>query len=184
MAIKRLTIDGYGQIELNRVSFPITGKVIADLPLADSFTVSAPAENGMILNANYATGEVTLPTRTDSILALHYSAEKEYDPNIAGLKQFKLVAGGFYPRLGILTIGDRFTTNTVCYDTDDFENDAAIKVAIADAGTIPLYGVVDTTGAIKLTPTLAGTEKVVLQVIKNTTMPDGSYGVKFVVVKA
>ena len=183
MAIQRLTIDGYGQIELNRVSFPITGKVIADLPLADSFTVSAPAENGMILAADYAAGEVTLDGGA-GILALHYSAEKEYDPNIAGLKQFKLVAGGFYPRLGILTEGDRFTTNTVCYDTADFEDDAAIKVAIAAAGTTALYGIADATGAINLVDTLDGTEKVVLQVIKNTTMPDGSYGVKFVVVKA
>ena len=183
MATQRLTIDGYGQIELNRVSFPITGKVIADLPLDTAFTVSAPAENGMVLAINYPAGEVTLPTGTDAILGLHFSAEKEYDPNIAGLKQFKLVAGGFYPRLGIPAVGDRFTTNTICYSDIEFETETLLKSAIANAGTTPLYAIPDVTGALKLTATL-GTPKLGFQVVKATTMPDGSYGVKLVTIVA
>lgn len=183
MATQRLTISGYGQIELNRVSFPITGKVVADLPLDASFDGSPYAENGMVLAVNYATGKVTLPTGTDAILGLHFSAEKEYDPNIAGLKNFKLAAGGFYPRLGIPAVGDRFTTNTICYSDVEFDDDAAVKAAVAAAGTTALYGIPDVTGAIKLTATL-GTPKVGFQVIAGTTMPDGSYGVKLVTIVA
>ena len=182
----RFTIDGYGQIELNRVSFPITGRVIADLPLNAGFTTSAPAENGMILVYDYAAGEVTLPTAKQitnggAMYALHFSAEKEYDPNIAGLKNFKLAAGGFYPRLGILSTGDRFTTN--CLETGLVGGDAAAKGLIANCATTPVYGQPSVSGAIELTAT-APTTPVALKVISGTTMPDGSYGVKFVTIAA
>ena len=185
MAINRLTISGYGQIELNRVAFPITGRVVADLPLNASFTTSAPAENGMILAVDYPGAKVKLPNlSTDTILGLHYSPEKEYDPNLAGLKNFKLTAGGFYPRLGILAVGDRFTTNCICYDTADYADEATAIAALANAATTPVYGKPSTSGAIQIDTALAGTEKVGLQVVEKTTMPDGSIGVKFVVIAA
>lgn len=183
MAIQRLVIDGYGQIELNRVTFPITGKVIADLPLDSSFDGSPYAENGMILAVNYATGKVTLPSGTDKILGIHYSPEKEYDPNLAGLKNFKLAYGNFYPRIGLPSVGDRFTTNTVCYSDAEFATETLLKAAVAAAGTTALYGIPDTTGAIKLTATL-GTPTIGFQVAGATTMPDGSYGVKLVTIVA
>ena len=183
----RLTIDGYGQIELNRVSFPITGRVIADLPLDAGFNAATPAENGMILAYDYAAGKVTLPTAEQitnggASYALHFTAEKEYDPQLPGLKNFKLVAGNFYPRLGILSVGDRFTTNTI--DVGRFTNDATAKAALANCATTAVYGIPGTTGAITLSATLAGKEAVVLKAIKATTMPDTTYGVKFEVVKA
>ena len=192
MATNRLTIDGYAQIELNRVSFPITGRVVADLPLKSTFTTAAPAENGMILAVDYVAGEVTLPTGSDAILALHCSTEKEYDPNLPGLNQFKLVASTssyssrnqtFYPRLGILSVGERFTSNCICYDTTEFADNAAALAALAAADTTPLYGVPDVTGAIKITAT-KGTPKVALQVVKKTTVANGDIGVKFVVIDA
>ena len=53
----------------------------------------------MILAVDYAKGEIDLPTgATDArILALHYSPEKEYDPNLSGLNRFKLVANATNP---------------------------------------------------------------------------------------
>ena len=195
MAINRITIDGYAQVELNRVSFPITGRVIADLPLNSSFNVAAPAENGMILAVDYATGEVKLPTGPsgDAIYALHYSPEKEYDPNLAGLNQFKLLASatntyqfskqGFNPRLGILSVGERFTTNCLCYNTGVFANNALALEALANCATTPVYGVPNALGAIEVTTTL-GTPTVGLQAIEKTTMANGDIGVKFVVIVA
>jgi len=194
MAINRLTIDGYASLELNRVAFPITGRVIADLPLNSGFNAAAPAENGMILGVDYVAGEVTLPTGSDAILALHCSPEKEYDPNLSGLNQFKLVAEannayqgraqGFRPRLGILSVGDRFTTNCVCYNTSTFANNALALAAFANYATTPLYGYADTTGAILVDTTAPTTETIALQVIDYTTVPNGDVGLKFVVIKA
>jgi len=196
MAINRLTIDGYASLELNRVSFPITGRVVADVPLKSTFNSSAPAENGMILAVNYVANEVQLPSGpTDTaVLALHCSPEKEYDPNVSGLNQFKLIAEatntyqnrkqGFYPRLGILSVGEKFTTNCICYDTADYTDNAGALTALTSYASTPVYGIVSTSGAIQIHPTLAGTETLVLQVMGKTTMPNGDIGVKFVVLKA
>lgn len=197
MALTRLIIDGYASLELNRVAFPHTTKVVADLPLAAAFTAQAPAENGMILAVDYAKGEVRKPvTSSDAaavFYALHASTEKEYDPNRGGLKGFSLAASitskyqhnkqGFYPRLGVLEVGDRFTTNCLVYESSTIDNDAALKVLIDGADTTPLYGIPSNTGAIQLTAT-AGTGPLILRVIGATTMPNGDYGVKLVVVKA
>lgn len=198
MAINRLTIDGYASLELNRVSFPITGRVVADLPLNSGFNAAAPAENGMILAVDYATGKVELPTGpTDSrILALHCSPEKEYDPNLSGLNQFKLTAEttntyqltnqGFRPRLGLLSVGERFTENCITYNTavSGFANNAQTLATLANCATTPVYGIVGNTGAIELIDALAGTETIAFQVVKKTTMPNGDIGVQFVVIKA
>lgn len=196
MGINRLTIEGYGQIELNRVSFPITGRVISDLGLNTAFNTATPAENGMILVADFVAGEVKLPTGPsgDGIYALHYSPEKEYDPNLLGLNKFKLVANnavspfqaraqGYAPRMGILSVGEKFTTNTLCYNTAVFANNAVALAALVNCATTPVYGVPHLSGAIELVATL-GTPDVGLQAIAKTTMPDGDVGVKFVVIKA
>jgi len=196
MSINRLTIDGYASIELNRVTFPITGRVVADLPLNSAFNTATPAENGMILAVDYVGGEVAFPAGIsgDAILALHYSPEKEYDPNASGLNTFKLTAEatnkyqnraqGLYPRLGILSVGERFTTNCICYDTSDYANNAVALAALTNAATTPVYGYASTIGAIQIDTAVAGTETIQLQAIKKTTMPNGDVGVQFVVIKA
>lgn len=197
MGINRLTITGYATLELNRVSFPITGRVVADLPLNASFNTATPAENGMILAVNFAAGEVRLPTGPsgDEVYALHYSPEREYDPSLAGLNKFKLTAEatntyqysaqGFYPRLGIPSVGEKFTTNCICYNTTAYANNAVALAALADCGnaSAPVYGVPSISGAIQLVATL-GTPGVGLKAIKYTTMPDGDVGVKFAVIVA
>ncbi len=183
MAINRLTIDGYASLELNRVAFPTTGRVVANLPLNSAFNTNLPAENGMILGVDYAGGEVTLPG--SGMVGIHFSTEKEYDPQASGLKNFKLVSGGEYPRIGLLAVGDRFTTNAICYNTATFANNAVALAAFANYATTALYGYPEaTTGAILVTTTAPTTEKTALQVIDYTTVPNGDVGLKFVVVAA
>ncbi|MCK9482522.1 MAG: hypothetical protein M0R38_12340 [Bacteroidia bacterium] len=196
MSVERLTIDGYASLELNRVSFPITGRVVADVALNSGFNAATPAENGMILAIDYAVGEVVRPTNAAEtrVLGLHFSPEKEYDPNLSGLNQFKLTAEstndyqlraqGFYPRLGLLSVGEKFTTNCLSYNTAAFANDAEVLAALDNCATTPVYGVPSSTGAIELVASLVGNEAVALQAIKNTTVPNGDVGVKLVVIKA
>lgn len=180
--MKKYLADGeYGQLELNNVAFRRDGRVEAQCALSDSFTKAAPAENGMLLAVNNVVREIELPGVNSNLIALHYSAEHMYDERNPGLKEFHLVPGDFYPRLGFLAVGDKFTTNTVQYDESVITDLDEVLDAI---GKTPLYGVPSSTGYIELKKTLVGTELVQLLVIAKTTMPSGVPGIKFQVIKA
>ena len=160
----------YGQVELNQVAFRRDGRIIAQYKLA---TAIPYVENGMILAVDYAKKEITYPTKDQATaIALNYTAEHMYDERLAGaLKHFRLDNGTFCPRLGILSAGDRFTTNTVVTELDL----TAIKAGL---GTTKYYGHVSTNGYITVDTTATSA---LLQVIEVTTMPDGSDAIKFVV---
>lgn len=92
----------------------------------------------------------------------------------------------FLPRLGYLSVGDKFTTNTVCYDTATFSDETALKAAVASASASAVYGGVcadSTAGGAILLSTAMPTLGPVLKVVKGTTVPDGTYGIKFQVIK-
>lgn len=210
----RLVIDGYGQLELNQVAWPRDGRIEAQCALDpndfnDGTTGNTKpfCENGMILVVDNVTRTIKLPTADDAegtIYAINYSSEHLYDERAQGLKNFKLhaqpataqkVGAGkagriwpgydFFPRLGYMSIGDKFTTN--CIELGDFEDEEAIKTAFSTEGT-KIYGVPSETGAIGLVSNTAEgfslDSPVALQVIKITTMPDGQFALKFQVVKA
>ena len=174
----RLEIDGYGQLELNNVAFRRDGRVEAQLPLSAEFK-DAPAENGMLLAVDRLAGEIKFPTADSELIALHYSAEHMYDERLAGLNNFKLEVGDFYPRLGYLANGDTFTTNTVSHSVSS----EALVEALDDLSDTPLYGNPNTDGSILIDEATEGGGDL-LKVIAKTTMPDGSLGVKFQVIGA
>ena len=181
MAIQRFIIDGYGQIEPNNVTFTRDGRVEAQCALsAEDFSENAVAENGMLLAVDVANMQVKLPKENETLpIAIHYSTEKNYNQFAPGLKNFKLdVKTGYCPRMGFLTLGEVFTTNCLAYDSDEYSNETALKEAIANVKTTPVYGGYCTIGAIKLSAT-APTSGPVLRVAKATTMPDGQYAVEF-----
>ena len=165
----------YGQLELNQVAFRRDGRIIAQYKLDTDIEY---VENGMILAVDYVNKTIKLPTagqKTD--IALNYTTEHMYDERLAhGLKHFKLDNGTFCPRLGLLSAGDRFTTNAVDYNTTDFTTVDALKTAIADGTAV--YGCAGANGYIAVTKTATNA---VLRAIEFTTMPDGSDAIKFVV---
>lgn len=176
MAIKRLVIDGFGQLELNQVAFRRDGRIEAQCHIDSDIDF---IENGMILAVDKAARKVGYPTgAAHELLALNYSTEHMYDERHNQLKDFKLDNNSFLPRLGYLAVGDRFTTNCLAYDSEEFADEDALKEAAAG-----LYGIPCENGAIQLTAT-PGSAQIVLKVAKVYTMPDGQYGIKFVVVAA
>lgn len=184
MAINRLVIDGYGQLELNNVAFRRDGRIEAQCALDATDFASVPAENGMLLVVDNVNRVVKLPEATNDLpIALNYSAEHLYDERHYGLKDFALRPGEFLPRLGYLSVGDKFTTNCVCYDSSEFNNEEALGTALAALDTTPLYGTTDTSGAIKITKTKPSAG-ISLLVIADTDMPDGQRGIKFQVLAA
>lgn len=166
----RLTIDGYGQVELNNVAFRRDGRIEAQCALSTSdFGPSAPAENGMIVRVKKDKHEICFAdaSAANQLYALHYSSEHMYDERHPGLKNFKLVPGEFYPRVGYLAAGDLWTTN--CIDLGSYSSAADVVAAMTNN---VVYAAVGTQGVAVLS-TAAPTVGPVIQVIKKTTMPDG-----------
>ena len=184
MAIKRLTIDGYGQIELNNVAFRRDGRIEAQCAPDTTDFATAKVENGMLLAVDGANRKVKFAVDGSLTIALNYSAEHMYDERTPGLKNFYLNGNGkedFLPRLGYLSVGDKFTTNCICYDATvdtDWTTESAFVSALASYKTTALYGGISAQGAILVSATVP-TVGPKLKVIEKTTMPDATLGVKF-----
>lgn len=185
MALQKITKDGYGQLELNLVAFPRTGRVVAQYKAGTTFTAEDVTgddrylENGMLLKVDGANRCVDKaePAEGD-VYALNYSTEHMYDEREYALKSFRLNSvNDFYPRLGYLSAGDKYTTNCVCYDTTEFADDAALMEALANYRTTPIYAGACELGYEKLSKELPEFGPA-LRVIEVYTMPDGQFGVK------
>ncbi len=183
MALQRYTISGYGQIELNNVAFRRTGAIEAQCALDTTDFATDVAENGMLLAVDNINRTIKYADDDTLPVAINYSSEHMYDERLPGLKNFYLGKNDFYPRLGYLTKGDKFTTNCIGYDDGEFADDDAVDTALAALGTTPVYGTYCSNGSIKLTGS-APTTQVKLQAVQVTTMPDGTWGVKFQVLPA
>ena len=179
MAVKRLLIDGFGQIELNQVAFRRDGRIEAQCALGEDFA-EVPAENGMLLAVDNINRIVKFPVAGEVFpIALNYSTEHMYDERTTALRNFRLNQGEFYPRLGYLAVGDKFTTNCLCFDTDDFADEQALMEAYE--GEELLYGGISEIGAIKVSATKPE-EGPVLLAVRGTgagSMPDGQFAIKF-----
>lgn len=182
MSLKRLLIDGFGQLELNQVAFRRDGRIEAQCALSDDFK-EVPAENGMLLAIDNVHRVVKFPVAGEVFpIALNYTTEHMYDERATALKNFKLEQNEFYPRLGYLAVGDKFTTNCLCADDGEFANVEAVKAAYE--GETLLYGGISEMGAIKVSATKP-TEGPVLLAVRGTgagSMPDGQFAIKFQVV--
>jgi hypothetical protein len=188
----RLEKIGYGQLELNQFAAPRDGRIEAQCALNTAdfheagvkygenvYNEDVPAENGMILAINRVKRTVGFPTgATNEILALNYTTEHMYDDrDLGSLRKFKLFPGTFYPRLGFLAIGDKFTTNTVELTTAWDALDEALEAGLFVYPGKDGYWT-------NVTDNIVSTEGVIAQVIKKTTMPDGQKAVKLQIVKA
>lgn len=173
----------YGQLELNQVAFRRDGRIEAQCKLDETDFATIPCENGMLLAVDNVKRIVKFPVAGEELpVALVYTTEHMYDERYPGLRNFALFRGSFLPRLGYPAIGDKFTTNTFAYDTTDFADDEAVEAMDLEDGEV--YAAEGTTGVITLKKgTVPTNAKVVLRVIKVTTMPDGTFGLKFQVIK-
>jgi hypothetical protein len=177
MALTVLTQDGYGQIELNQVAFRRDGRIEAQCALDPTDFANVPAQNGMLLAVDALNRVVKFATDASLPIALNYTSEHIYDERALGLKNYKLgIEDKFFPRLGYLSVGDKFTTNCIC--SEEFATVDAVKEAEGE-----LYGGISETGLIKVSATKP-TVGPVLRVIKKTTMPDGQFALKFQCVQA
>lgn len=168
-----LVQSGYPQIEINNCMFRRTGNIEAQCK-AD-LTEGQVLANGMIVEVD-GFARTVKPTVGDSATKLYgvnYSTEHIYDERAQGLKNYANdLTDGFYPRIGILTPGDIFTTNAVnvTFDHADFTGLATAAALFNPSATVPGYLEVGATG------------HPVFRALEKTTMPDGQPAIKFQVV--
>lgn len=167
----KLAKNGYGQLELNQVAFRRDGRIEAQCKIADNIDY---IENGMLLAVNNVNRTVEFASGNTHPIALHYSSEHMYDERANALKDFRLEKGSFLPRMGYLSAGDKYTTNTVAYDESKWASEELFLKAL---GTKPLYAHVGTDGYHLVNET--ATDAIAMAVAA-TTMPDGQNAVKFV----
>ena len=175
----RFMIDKYGVLEMQRAEYLKTGMIVSQSPLSKEFTEAAPCENGMWVDANKANGEIKLVSADTQIYGIVYTAEKDFTGLRPPLKYFCQVAGE-YPRVGILNVGDTFTTNTFSYDFDSetvAEQWQELKDAFA-AGPLYVKPVVGE-GAPMVTAEKPA-EGPYAQGVKLYTVPAGTPGIKYV----
>ena len=189
----RMTISGYGQLELNNVALRRDGRIEAQCRLdddqfpADATDIGEVAENGMLFaidNVTRTLKKATLELAKTEMIGINYSTEHLYESRKQGYKDFFLTGGeNFLPRLGYLAAGDKFTLNTACYDDSAFNDEAAIAEAVN--GETPVFAGIasDGSGYWEIAKT-APTAGPVARVIAFTDMPDGQPAVKLQVIKA
>ena len=174
----RLVIDGYGQVELNNVAFRRDGRIEAQCKPDETDFSDAVVENGMLLAVDNVARTVKFATDSSLPVALVYSAEHMYDERKPGLKNFYLNGkDDFLPRLGFLAVGDKYTTNCIAYDSSEFADESALESALNALDSTPLWAGIDASGAHKVSAT-APTIGPKIRVIKKTTMPNGTLGLK------
>lgn len=185
----KFTKNGYGQVELNQFARRRDGRIEAQCKLNAVEFKNIKAENGMLLAIDNTTREIHLPTTENlakgMVIGLNYSSEHMYGIEEVGLKDFALGLNDHLPRLGYLAVGDKFTTNTICFNSADetLGSEAKVLKALEDLSKNVIYGKISDIGYIELT-SKAPTEGPVLKVVELTTMPDGQRAVKLQVLEA
>ena len=173
MALQRYEIEGYGQLELNAVAFRRSGRIEAQCKIAEGIEY---VENGMLLAVDNVERVVKYAEDNSLPIALNYTTEHMYDERAKGLKHFRLNAGEHLPRMGYQGAGDKYTTNCLAYDTDEFADDEALENAVKNVKSERLYAKACANGAHQITKEADGALCLVLAA---TTMPDGQFAVKF-----
>lgn len=183
MAMKRFPCEKYASLEMNRAAYLKTGMVVSQTPLGEEFTKDSPCENGMWVNADKSVGTIDSIKEVTDMIGIVYTAEKEYDDYHYGLKHFGRKVAGDYPRVGILGLGDTFTTNCLQYDDGEYADEQALDAALKALKDAPVY-VVPVVGSP--VPQLTATkpaEGTYGTVVKYYTVPNGEKGVKYNIVR-
>lgn len=203
MAIKFFDCKGYGQIEPNQVWFTRAGMVEAQCALdpekfASHFPMTAEeaeekkiyGENGAFLMVDKANKLVTVPTKELSDkgfpMGINYSTERIYNQFTPGRRNFCMICGEYYPRIGYTDVGMRITTNAVAWDTTKYAQETskefydAVKKDLADKTDVYAYVVEGSDGKLVIGASADDAlGNVYAQVVKAYTNADGTLAFMF-----
>lgn len=203
MAIKFFDCKGYGQIEPNQVWFTRAGMVEAQCALdPEKFASNFPmtekeatdgkiyGENGAFLMVDKANGIATVPTKDlgdDGLpMGINYSTERIYNQFTPGRRNFCMICGEYYPRIGFVEPGMRITTNAVAWDTTAFTQATSkefydeVKKRLSEKTDVYAYVVNGSNGKLTIGAKVADAiGNVYAKVVKAYTNADGTLSFMF-----
>ena len=203
MAIKFFDCKGYGQIEPNQVWFTRAGMVEAQCALdPEKFASNFPmtekevtdgkiyGENGAFLMVDKAKGIATVPTKDlsdDGLpMGINYSTERIYNQFTPGRRNFCMICGEYYPRIGFVEPGMRITTNAVAWDTTAFTQETSkefydeVKKRLSEKTDVYAYVVNGSNGKLTIGAMVADAiGNVYAKVVKAYTNADGTLSFMF-----
>lgn len=203
MAIKFFDCKGYGQIEPNQVWFTRAGMVEAQCALdPEKFASNFPmtekeatdgkiyGENGAFLMVDKANGIATVPTKElsdDGLpMGINYSTERIYNQFTPGRRNFCMICGEYYPRIGFVEPGMRITTNAVAWDTTAFTQETSkefydeVKKRLSEKTDVYAYVVNGSNGKLTIGAKVADAiGNVYAKVVKAYTNADGTLSFMF-----
>jgi hypothetical protein len=203
MAIKFFDCKGYGQIEPNQVWFTRAGMVEAQCALdPEKFASNFPmtekeatdgkiyGENGAFLMVDKANGIATVPTKdlsNDGLpMGINYSTERIYNQFTPGRRNFCMICGEYYPRIGFVEPGMRITTNAVAWDTTAFTQETSkefydeVKKRLSEKTDVYAYVVNGSNGKLTIGAKVADAiGNVYAKVVKAYTNADGTLSFMF-----
>lgn len=203
MAIKFFDCKGYGQIEPNQVWFTRAGMVEAQCALdpkkfASNFPMTEKeatdgkiyCENGAFLMVDKANGIATVPTKDlsdDGLpMGINYSTERIYNQFTPGRRNFCMICGEYYPRIGFVEPGMRITTNAVAWDTTAFTQETSkefydeVKKRLSEKTDVYAYVVNGSNGKLTIGAKVADAiGNVYAKVVKAYTNADGTLSFMF-----
>lgn len=203
MAIKFFDCKGYGQIEPNQVWFTRAGMVEAQCALdPEKFASNFPmteqeaidekiyGENGAFLMVDKVNGIATIPTKDlsdDGLpMGINYSTERIYNQFTPGRRNFCMICGEYYPRIGFVEPGMRITTNAVAWDTTAFTQETSkefydeVKKKLSEKTDVYAYVVEGSNGKLTIGANVTDAlGNVYAKVIKAYTNADGTLAFMF-----
>lgn len=203
MAIKFFDCKGYGQIEPNQVWFTRAGMVEAQCALdPEKFASNFPmtekeakdgkiyGEDGAFLMVDKANGIATVPTKDlsdDGLpMGINYSTERIYNQFTPGRRNFCMICGEYYPRIGFVEPGMRITTNAVAWDTTAFTQETSkefydeVKKRLSEKTDVYAYVVNGSNGKLTIGAKVADAiGNVYAKVVKAYTNADGTLSFMF-----
>lgn len=171
MARTQYTIPAHGVVEHNFLAASATRQIEAQTKVADGIET---LENGMILFIDRKNMEIVMTPDVSGPYLMHTTV-RYYNAGARGANHFVFNVNNDeeLPRLWKLNEGDKFHTNLVSYDSDEFADDEALEEAMASGQT--LYGYPDGYGMIGLTATEDSSSKSEF-IVTLSTMPNDDKG--------
>lgn len=182
MSLVRFHCDKFATLEINHAIFNRDGNIISQIPLGEEFTAEAPCENGMWVSADKSNATVNSIAAEGEKVGIVYTVEKEYDSYHYGLKHFGRKIAGDYPRVGIMGVGDVFTSNCFQYDDGEFSTAEDLNTALKAVAEAPVYVVPVVGSPIPQLTKTAPAAGCFGKVVKLYTIPNGEPGIKYAIV--
>lgn len=170
--------NGYGQVEIQKLTAQVTGELVSQCKLSDEAKIALKGlvNQGIFLTQNNK-NEYVIPTDGgDETTVFIYNEIRNYIPwqldKDYVMKADEHIDGVCYPRGYVPSTTDVFTTNMIDLGTKTYDT-------LAEGDAVRIIG-----GILTVADAAVAEDKIAYTIDKVYTMPDGQKGIKVRCVKA